>query len=142
MLKKALLGLLIIAIFGAIFYLLVIKALLNRQKPPSSNNKTSLANPASVNCVDKGGKLEIKKRQDGGEYGVCIFPDNRQCEEWAMFRGDCPEGGVKITGYTNEAEIYCAIIGGKITSGDTKCYLPDGVTCNIHNFTDNTCLFY
>jgi putative hemolysin len=29
------------------------------------------------NCIEKGGTLEILKRGDGGEYGVCFFEDNR-----------------------------------------------------------------
>ena len=62
-----------------------------------SDGKTGIANPASVNCINKGGTLSIQKRGDGGEYGVCIFEDNRQCEEWALFRGECPAGGKKVT---------------------------------------------
>jgi putative hemolysin len=42
---------------------------------------TCLANPASKNCVDHGGTLTIRKRTDGGEYGICVFEDNKQCEE-------------------------------------------------------------
>jgi putative hemolysin len=37
--------------------------------------------------------MENKK----GQYGVCFFEDNRQCEEWALLRGDCPVGGKKVT---------------------------------------------
>ena len=48
----------------------------------------SLANPASVNCADKGGRLDIRTN-DQGQYGVCVFPDNHECEEWAFFRGTC-----------------------------------------------------
>ena len=55
---------------------------------------TQLANPASVNCTKSGGHLAIEKRGDGGEYGVCYFDDNKACEEWALFRGECPQGGV------------------------------------------------
>jgi putative hemolysin/predicted metal-dependent phosphoesterase TrpH len=62
------------------------------------DSKTGIANPASVNCINKGGTLSIQKSADGGEYGICIFEDNRQCEEWALFRGECPAGGKKITG--------------------------------------------
>jgi putative hemolysin/predicted metal-dependent phosphoesterase TrpH len=62
------------------------------------DSKTSIANPASVNCINKGGVLSIQKSADGGEYGICIFKDNRQCEEWALFRGECPAGGRKTTG--------------------------------------------
>ena len=45
-----------------------------------------LANPASVNCIDQGGTLEIRHDAAGGAYGVCRFADGRQCEEWALFR--------------------------------------------------------
>jgi putative hemolysin/predicted metal-dependent phosphoesterase TrpH len=62
------------------------------------DKKTGIANPASVNCINKGGTLSIQKSADGGEYGICTFEDNRQCEEWALFRGECPAGGRKITG--------------------------------------------
>ena len=55
----------------------------------------TIPNPASENCVKKGGTLTIVKGGDGGEYGVCTFTDNMQCEEWALFRGDCPVGGIK-----------------------------------------------
>ena len=60
-----------------------------------------MANPASENCIQKGGKLEMRTNKKG-EYGVCLFEDNRQCEERALLRGDCPEGGVKVTGYLSE----------------------------------------
>ena len=52
-----------------------------------------LANPASVNCVQQEGTLSIERRPDGGEYGVCVFADNYQCEEWALLRGECPRRG-------------------------------------------------
>ena len=60
-------------------------------------NKTQIANPASVNCIKQGGTLSIQKSADGGEYGICVFADNRQCEEWALLRGECPANGKKIT---------------------------------------------
>src|SRR5690242_8974543 len=45
--------------------------------------QTQLANPASQHCAASGGILQIEQRPDGGQFGVCIFADNRQCEEWA-----------------------------------------------------------
>jgi putative hemolysin len=45
-----------------------------------------LANPASVNCTQQGGTLELRTDAKGGTYGVCRFADGRQCEEWALFR--------------------------------------------------------
>ena len=59
--------------------------------------------------------LRIESRPDGGQYGVCIFDDNYQCEEWAMFRGECPVGGLRVTGYITTAARYCAITGGRYT---------------------------
>lgn len=57
--------------------------------PASTVTTTTLANPASVNCVqNKGGTLEIKKDPEGNEYGVCHLPDGTSCEEWALFRGE------------------------------------------------------
>lgn len=49
----------------------------------------SLANPASVYCEENGGTLEIRLDAQGGEYGVCMFPDGSECEEWAFMRGEC-----------------------------------------------------
>lgn len=90
-----------------------------------------LANPASVNCVKLGGALEIRTRPDGGQYGVCAFEDNRQCEEWALLRGDCPVGGIKITGYETEAQVYCAITGGQVDSQAGTCLRADGKRCRL-----------
>jgi uncharacterized protein len=55
----------------------------------NENGNTGIANPASVNCVQKGGKLEIRTVADGGQVGYCIFPDDSTCEEWQYFRGQC-----------------------------------------------------
>ena len=49
-----------------------------------------MANPASVACVRQGGRLAIVRGPDGGEAGMCTLPDGRMCEEWALFRGECP----------------------------------------------------
>ena len=53
-----------------------------------------MANPASVACVNAGGKLEIKKDASGGEYGMCTFTNGTSCEEWALFRGEGCKSGV------------------------------------------------
>ena len=96
-----------------------------------------IANPASQNCVARGGMLRIESRPDGGQYGVGIFEDNRQCEEWVMFRGECPVGGLRVAGYITTAASYCAITGGRYTvvakSGTPDeqgaCALPGGKAC-------------
>jgi hypothetical protein len=56
-----------------------------------------MPNPASENCVAQGGTVSIQKNTDGSEYGLCVFPDGKQCEEWAMLRGECPVGGLAAT---------------------------------------------
>ena len=62
------------------------------QTPAPAATGSGLANPASVNCVQKGNRLEIRTAADGGQVGMCIFPDGSECEEWAFFRGECGPG--------------------------------------------------
>ena len=49
----------------------------------------AIANPASKHCVDLGYELEIRTDESGNQYGVCVFPDGSECEEWAFLRGEC-----------------------------------------------------
>ena len=86
-------------------------------------------------------------RGDGGQYGICTFEDNRQCEEWALLRGDCPVGGVKVTGYVTPAATYCAITGGTYTatgnSGQADeqgaCTFKDGAQCDAWDYYNGKC---
>lgn len=106
-----------------------------------------LANPASQNCVAKGGKVSMEKDPRGGQFGVCMFDDNLQCEEWAMMRGECRTGGIKVTGYLTPAARYCAITGGaySVTAAtDTpvergNCTFPNGKTCTAAAYYDGSC---
>ncbi|MCU0678862.1 MAG: DUF333 domain-containing protein [Planctomycetes bacterium] len=103
--------------------------------------QAGLANPASENCLAKGGKIEMRQRKIG-EYGVCLLEDNRQCEEWALYRGQCPAGGAKITGHDNDAEVYCAITGGQVEGVGTAtpmCKRVDGTYCNAQANLDGDC---
>ena len=52
----------------------------------ASTPAEGMANPASMYCVQQGGKSEIRKNQDGSEYGVCILPDGKEVAEWAYYR--------------------------------------------------------
>jgi len=106
-----------------------------------------MPNPASQNCAALGGQLEIEERGDSGQFGVCHFEDNRQCEEWALLRGNCPAGGVKVTGYNTEAARYCAITGGTYTATGTTpdgmeagdCTLPSGEVCYAWHYYNGYC---
>ncbi len=55
---------------------------------PRLEGGAGVANPASENCVKKGYSLEIQSNASG-QFGVCVFPDGTQCEEWALFKGEC-----------------------------------------------------
>lgn len=110
--------------------------------------KLGIANPASTNCINVGGTLRIEKMPSGAEFGVCYFDDNRQCEEWAMMRGECPIGGKKVTGYISPAARFCAISGGAYTitkNGDENteqgtCVLPGKKgTCDAREYFNGTC---
>jgi putative hemolysin len=57
----------------------------------SSQDNTGIANPASVNCENLGGTLEIVTDADGSQTGMCTLPSGAECEEWALFRGECPK---------------------------------------------------
>lgn len=128
-------------ILGAL--LLGIVGSASAQKQPSPQ----LANPASVRCVEQGGTLKIERRPDGGQYGVCLFVDNYQCEEWALFRGECPKGGLRVTGYVTPAGRFCAITGGRyaVSSPPTAaiekgvCSLPGGKSCDADAYYAGTC---
>lgn len=114
------------------------------EQPPRTVGR---ANPASENCIRQGGRLRIEKMPRGDEFGVCLFEDNRQCEEWALMRGECPVGGRRITGYITEAGRYCAITGGiyTVTSGDDAatekgtCQLPGGKVCDADDYFRGDC---
>jgi putative hemolysin len=114
---------------------------------PAPSPAAQIANPASEFCVQNGGTVSIEQRSDGGQFGVCLFDDNRQCEEWAMFRGDCPIGGIKVTGYVTPAARYCAITGGTYTvTGNANtddeqgtCTLKDGTVCDADAYYSGAC---
>jgi putative hemolysin len=62
--------------------------------PPEDTGGTGMANPASVYCEEQGYTPEVRTEEDGDQYGVCIFPDGTECDEWAFYRGECgPQQG-------------------------------------------------
>ena len=69
-----------------------VKAVTPAKVPPVAlPDVPGIANPASVYCGEKGGRLEIMDGEDG-QYGVCIFKDGSRCEEWRFFRKECFQG--------------------------------------------------
>lgn len=108
-----------------------------------------MANPASQNCEKQGGTLRIVTSGSGTQYGECQWEENRACEEWALMRGDCPVGGLKLTGYATPAARYCAILGGEYAAAagaptdlakeQGSCKLPGGKSCEVWALWDGTC---
>ena len=91
-----------------------------------------MPDPAAAYAAFLGYRTVVRKNA-GGEYGVCIFPNGSECEEWQFFRGICgkeysycsrkgcetysiteDKGGYKIT--------YCAC--GCIDSAGIKKTIP------------------
>lgn len=78
---------------------------------------TAIANPASENCVEMGGTLEIRQAA-GGEIGVCHFLDGSVCEEWALMRGECQPGQ-----QFEDAFAYC-LTAGTVAAPDARYVGP------------------
>ena len=109
--------------------------------------KVMIANPASINCAERGGTLTILKRGDGGEYGVCTFADGRQCEEWALMRGECPADGIRVDGFITPEARYCVITGGNYTvvsqrntkREEGRCTFPNRRSCDAEAYYEGKC---
>lgn len=63
------------------------------QPTPTAAPLANLPNPASAYCEQQGYRVEIRSAPDGSQFGVCVFPDGSECDEWAYFRGECGPSG-------------------------------------------------
>lgn len=108
------------------------------EKLPATS-EAEIANPASVYCTEQGNKHEIRTAADGSQFGVCIFADKTECNEWAYFRGEC--GPIAQTSPTPAATIVAITEpsgggpgGGDISGeGASGGYMPEGTS---EEFTD------
>lgn len=85
----------LIVIIVVVLVLLIVKFFANSNQPAPMTKPTTeitpnaqIANPASLNCINNGGKLSIVDKPEG-QVGMCTFSDGTVCEEWAYFRGQC-----------------------------------------------------
>lgn len=107
-----------------------------------------MPNPASVHCEEKGGKLEIRKDESGGEIGFCIFDDGCECEEWAFYRGECQPGDslAPKADMPNPASVFCEENGGTLEIREDEsggqvgyCIFDDGSECEEWAFYQGKC---
>ena len=112
----------------------------NLQTQMKENGNTGIANPASVNCGKIGGTSVLMTKPDGSQYGLCQFQNDMICEEWALFREECPVGGVSTTGFTTIEQKYCVWSGGQtLADANAQCTFPNGKTCPVTEFYNGTC---
>ncbi|SNX67448.1 hypothetical protein SAMN05878503_10182 [Cereibacter ovatus] len=52
---------------------------------PSQLHRPGMANPASVYCAQRGGRLEIRT-EGAGQSGYCHLPGGHTVEEWELYR--------------------------------------------------------
>lgn len=57
---------------------------------PPPPKQTGMANPASVYCVEKGGKLVAQKSAQG-ESHLCQLPGGESVDEWTLWRREHPQ---------------------------------------------------
>lgn len=78
--------------------------------------KVGMPNPAAIYCVALGYKYEIRKNKNGGQYGVCIFPDGTECDEWDFYRGIKGQkwSYCNLLGYSQKDNGYNGWISGAI----------------------------
>jgi putative hemolysin len=115
----------------------------------------NLPNPAAVYCLENGGTVEIRQDAAGRHYGVCVFTDQSECDEWAYLRGDCqpgdslqpasptPAGAAQVA---NPASRYCQENGGTVEfrqdgSGGVQgvCVFPDKTECDEWAYYRDKC---
>lgn len=127
------------------FFLLAMAGLLlaacKTTATPKPTEIANMPNPASVLCEQSGGKVDIRTDAAGGQTGYCLFPDGSECEEWALFRGECKAGdSLKPTteaNMPNPAAVFCEQNGGipeirTDVNGSQSgiCIFQDGSDCD------------
>lgn len=98
------------------------------------DTSAGLANPASTNCLEQEGTLEIIEDDEGNQYGICTLPNGIRCEEWALFNGMCdPKTGTTITAPADDATQGMAYIN------NAELILDEGLTVQIMGDLPDSC---
>ena len=113
--------------------------------PPTPNSPPKLtpkpcseSQPAHAYCMELGYKCKVRTREDGGETGVCIFPDGTECEAWSFFRGNCAQEKTCCgqQGFRIENRIDDM---GTWTAEYAVCVFPDGSECLEQDYLAGEC---
>ena len=98
-------------------------SLINSGRPsPTSPGVVGMSNPAAIYCQELGYQYKIDK-EDQGDRGVCILPNDQVCDEWAFLQGEC-----------GQAYNYCAregMLTAVMTDGE-KPLSPSYASCLDH----------
>lgn len=100
-------------------------------KQEEATEQPGLANPASVYCQELGFTEETRSGE-GGEYGVCIFPDGTECDTWAFLGGRC-----------GQEYSYCLQQGFTLKASNESsiatCFFDDDSSCNEFEYQQGQC---
>jgi hypothetical protein len=94
--STAALGAVVGGLVGGAGGIVAARQVLKSAAPPSTTTASpsaapGMGNPATANCIAKGGRSVIIETPLG-QSGVCVFPDGSRCEEWRFFHGTCAPG--------------------------------------------------
>ena len=96
---------------------------------PTEQGLIGMANPSSVYCSGLG-YTEVTRETDAGQYGVCIFPDESECDSWDFLAGRC-----------GAERSYCVQQGYKLRPGENvgTCVFDDGSSCDEYQYFQGQC---
>lgn len=103
----------------------------------SNDGGNQIPNPSAVYCKGNGYDYQIRTDKDGNQYGVCVFPDDSECDGWDFFEGKC-----------GQQYSFCEKNGGKITTSTNNCHydtecavctLPEGTECDEWEYFNDRC---
>lgn len=86
-------------------------------------------NPASIYCVNHGGKSVLVDGQ-----GYCRLPSGKMCDEWAFQKGQCSSSKPKQEKWIK----YC--VKHKGTAIGSNCHFnKQGTSCDLKKFYNGSC---